>query len=90
MPARLGFFPFAFPAGDDQAGPDGLGGLAGSLAAQDGAEHVTGDDGWPSAVPALARGGAQAFADVLASGPGHCGEEPERHPARAGRAVHAG
>lgn len=57
-------------------------------------EHVVGDDGWSAAWVALAVGGVQAFqggfADVLAFGLGHGGEEGEQQAAGPGGVVDPG
>ncbi len=77
-----------------QVGPDLLDGLAGSLAAEHGLQHVVGDDRGSTAVLALASGGVQpfegGFADALALGLGHRGEEPEQHASGAAGVVDPG
>ncbi len=86
--------PLALAGRDDQVWADVLDGLAAPAAPEHGVQHVVGDDRWPAAVVSLAGGGVEAFeggfADVLAFGFGHGGEEREQHPAGAGRVVDPG
>jgi hypothetical protein len=78
----------------DQVRADRLHRFAVGPPPEHGVQHVVGDDRWPAAVVSLAGGGIQpfqgGFADVLAFGLRHRGEEREQHPAGAGGLVDPG